>query len=141
MSTALAVKLEREKRKTDREKWTRDLLRETILSPNMLRLAMVAGIIAYATSEARSSENVGPVRSALAFALPGIGIPMIAADAGITDKWALAGISAASVGYVTGQMLTGWTEAMAGSPIPLPTVPNIFSWFKNVGGPGYAPWD
>ena len=121
------VKLEREKRKTEREAWMRDLLKETVLTPNMVRLAMVAAIIAYSTHEARSDENVGPVRSALAFALPGIGIPLIAADAGITDKYALGAISAASVGYVTGQMMVGW-----GSAGVIPTPGSIWESFKNI---------
>jgi len=109
-----AVRLEREKRKTlklERRQRQEDKLMDIMLSPNMVRLGMVAGIIAYSTWAARSKENVGPVQSALAFALPGIGIPLIAADAGIKDKWALAAISAAGVGYTTGQMLTGWTSA------------------------------
>lgn len=81
------------------------------LSRNLVRLALICGIIAWSTSIARSGKNEGPVSSALAFALPGIGIPLIAADAGITDKYALAGISAAGVGYVTGQMIEGWFNA------------------------------
>ena len=107
-----ALKLEREKRKTarlDREAERRDKLYDVLLSPNMIRLGLVSVIIAYSTHCARSAENVGPVQSALAFALPGIGIPLIAADAGITDKFALAAISAAGVGYVTGQMTQGWS--------------------------------
>lgn len=120
-------------------KWIREQrLYDTVLSPNMIRLAMVAGIIAYSTYEARSSTNVGPVRSALAFALPGIGIPLIAADAGIKDWRALAAISAAGIGYTTGQMGIGWLEAMTGEKIGLP---NPWTWFKNIGGPGWLPWD
>lgn len=117
MTTALVprpINIEREKRKTLRAEQRakrEDQLFDVLLSPNMVRLAMVAGIIAYSTWATRSSENVGPVQSALAFALPGIGIPLIAADAGIKDKWALGAISAAGVGYVTGQMLVGWGEA------------------------------
>ena len=109
-----SVKLEREKRKTlklERRQRQEDKLMDIMLSPNMVRLGMVAGIIAYSTWACRSSKNVGPVQSALAFALPGIGIPLIAADAGIKDKWALAAISAAGVGWTTGQALIGWTSA------------------------------
>lgn len=106
-----AIKLEREKRKTAREERLWTLLNDKVLTPNMIRLALMAGIIAYSTMLTRSKENVGPVQSALAFALPGIGIPLIAADAGIKDKWALGAISGASIGYVTGQMLVGWGEA------------------------------
>jgi len=110
MATSQAVKLEREKRKTARE----ERLWELVSDPAIRRLILVSGIIAYSTYCARSKENVGPVQSALAFALPGIGIPIIAADAGIKDKWALAAISAAAVGYTTGQMLEGWRGTSAG---------------------------
>lgn len=79
--------------------------------PNIRRLILLAGIISYSTLCARSKENVGPVQSALALALPGIGIPLLAADAGIKDKYALAAISAASLGYISGQMAIGWGEA------------------------------
>lgn len=109
-----AVKLEREKRKTarlERRQKYEDRVLDVLLSPNVVRLAMVAGIIAYSTQITRSEHNEGPVKSALAFALPGIGLPLIAADAGIRDKWALAAISAAGVGYTTGQMLQGWNMA------------------------------
>jgi hypothetical protein len=102
-----AVKLEREKRRTAREERLWQLLED----PNIRRLLLLSGIIAYSTYCARSEQNVGPVQSALAFALPGIGIPLIAADAGIKDKWALAAISGAAVGYTTGQMLLGWNAA------------------------------
>jgi hypothetical protein len=108
------VRVEREKRKAAREAraWEREkILYERILTPNVMRLVMVSGIIAYSTYCARSKENVGPVQSALAIALPGIGIPIIAADAGIRDKYALAAISAAGIGYTTDQMLKGWKEA------------------------------
>jgi len=108
-----AVRVEREKRKTARaiSRMAReDRILDVVLSPNMIRLGILAGIIGYSTYCARSESNVGPVQSALAFALPGIGIPMLAADAGIKDKYALAAISAAGVGYVTGQMALGWNE-------------------------------
>ena len=101
------VKLEREKRKTAREEKVWALVND----PNVKRLLLMSGIIAYSTYCARSKENVGPVQSALAFALPGIGLPLIAADAGIKDKWALAAISATAIGYTTGQMVEGWKGA------------------------------
>jgi hypothetical protein len=107
MATSQAVKLEREKRKTARE----ERLWELVSDPTIRRLILLSGIIAYSTYCARSKENPGPVQSALAFALPGIGIPLIAAEAGIKDKWALGAISAAGIGYVTGQMLEGWNQA------------------------------
>jgi hypothetical protein len=102
-----AVKLEREKRKTARE----ERMWSLVTDPTIKRLLLLSGIIAYSTYCARSEQNVGPVQSALAFALPGIGLPLIAADAGIKDKWALAAISAAGIGYTTGQMLQGWQGA------------------------------
>lgn len=111
---AEAIRLERERRKTlraEQRQKREDQIYDVLFSPNMIRLAMVAAIIAYSTHNARSPEPVGPVASALSFALPGIGIPLIAADAGIHDKWALGAISAAGVGYTTGQMLVGWGDA------------------------------
>ncbi len=101
-----AIKLEREKRRTQRE----ERLWQIVADPTVKRLILLSAIIAYSTYIARSDKNEGPVQSALAVALPGIGIPMLAADAGIKDKWALAAISSAAVGYVTHQMLTGWKE-------------------------------
>jgi hypothetical protein len=109
-----AVRLEREKRKTlkaEQAARLQERLLDVVLSPNMVRLGIMSGIIAYSTHCARSKENVGPVQSALAMALPGIGIPLLAADAGIRDKYALAAISAAGTAYATGQMVAGWKEA------------------------------
>jgi hypothetical protein len=109
-----AIKLEREKRKTQAAErhWEREkILYDRLLTPSVVRLLLLSGIIAYSTYCARSKENIGPVQSALAFALPGIGIPLIAADAGIRDKYALAAISAAGIGYTTGQMIVGWQQA------------------------------
>lgn len=124
-----AVRLAREKRRLARDErnWEREkVLYERLLTPNVVRLALLAGIIAYSTHVARSSENEGPVKSALAFALPGIGIPLIAADAGIKDKYALAAISAASIGYTTGQMLLGWNDAGVFPRVELPSPSDIW---------------
>jgi len=113
MPASAAVKLEREKRKRERDQrnWEREkLLYERVLTPNVTRLLLIMGIIAYSTYCARSERNVGPVQTAMAFAGPGIGIPIIAADAGISDKYALAAISAAGLGYTGMQMVTGWAE-------------------------------
>lgn len=121
MNTAVAV--EREKRRAAKEQraWEREqLLYDRLLTPNVVRLGIMAAIIGYSTYCARSKENVGPVQSALALALPAIGIPLLAADAGIKDKYALAAISGASVGYTTGQMLVGWGEAGIIPRIPSP---------------------
>lgn len=117
MALSPSVQLEREKRRAAREarQWEREkILYDRLLTPNVVRLALVTAIIAYSTYCARSKQNVGAVQSALAFALPGIGIPLIAADAGIRDKYALAAISAAGVGYTTGQMVEGWQNAGVG---------------------------
>lgn len=102
-----AVKLEREKRKTVRE----ERLWQLVNDPNIKRLLLLVGIVAYSTYCARSRENVGPVQSALAMALPGLGVPLLAADAGIHDWRALAAISAAGTGYAVGQMRAGWVDA------------------------------
>lgn len=110
--TSDAVRVERLKLKAlklQRQHQLEDRVLDVLTSPNMVRLLAVGTIIAYSTYCARSEHNVGPVASALAFALPGIGIPVIAADAGITDKYALAAISAAGIGYTTGQMTQGWS--------------------------------
>lgn len=103
----LNAKREAAQRAFEREK----MLLDRVLTPATVRLLLVAAIIAYATYCARSKQNVGPVQSALAFALPGIGIPLIAAEAGITDKYALAAISATGIGYTGLQSVQGWSEA------------------------------
>ncbi len=82
----------------------------SLLTPNVTRLLLIMGIIAYSTHCMRSKEAVGPVQSALAAAGPGIGIPMICADAGITDKYALAAISGVGLGYTGMQLMYGWAE-------------------------------
>jgi hypothetical protein len=126
MAVSEAVRLEREKRKTARE----ERLWQLVNDPNVKRLLLLSGIIAYSTYCARSKENVGPVQSALAFALPGIGLPLIAADAGVKDRWALAGISAAGIGYTTGQMIQGW-----GSAGVLPSAESILDRIKDLVNP------
>lgn len=128
-----AVKLEREKRKTAREEKVWSLIND----PNIKRLVIMSAIIAYSTYCARSKENVGPVQSALAFALPGIGLPLMAADAGIKDKWALAAISAAGIGYTTGQMLEGWDGTKAGDR----GLPGFLNEWQDVVIPGHAVGD
>lgn len=97
-----AVRLEREKRKSARElrAWERErILWDRLLTPNVIRIALMCGIIAYSTHVTRSENKESPLASALAFALPGIGLPLLAADAGIRDKYALAAIAAAGLGY------------------------------------------
>ena len=109
-----AVQIAKQERKAAKEArdWEREkLLYDRLFTPATMRVLLVMAIIAYSTHCARSKQNVGPVQSALAFALPGIGIPLIAADAGITDKYALAAISAAGIGYTGLQSVQGWSEA------------------------------
>lgn len=111
----LEVKAAREARAFEREK----ILYDRVLTPNMIRLLLIMAIISYSTWCARSKKNVGPVQSALAFALPGIGIPVIAADAGITDKYALAAISAVGLTYTGLQSAQGWSDAGILGDVPI----------------------
>jgi hypothetical protein len=94
MALSPAVKLEREKRKTAREERLWQLLND----PNLKRLVLLALIVAYSAYVTRSREKQGPVASALALTLPTVGIPMLAADAGVKDWRVLAAIAAASGG-------------------------------------------
>lgn len=113
MGASEALKIERVRLKALRAQQRHEreqFMLDRLMSPGVVRVALMSAIIAYATAETRSKSNVGPVRSALAFALPGIGIPMLAAESGIKDKYALAAISAASTAYVTGQMIKGWQD-------------------------------
>lgn len=86
------VKLEREKRKTAREARLWELAND----PMLKRLVLLALIVAYSTHITRSKERQGPVASALAMTLPTVGIPMLAAECGITDWRALLAIGGAS---------------------------------------------
>ena len=106
----LVLKQERRKSREDRA-WEREkILYEKVLTPDLVRILLVAAIISYSTWATRSKTNVGPVGSALALAGPGIGIPLIAAGAGIKDKYALAAISAAGLGYAGLSMFKGWED-------------------------------
>lgn len=89
-----AVKLERERRNTAREERLWSLLND----PNVKRLVLLSLIVAYSTYVTRSRSRQSPVQSALAMTLPTVGIPMLAADAGVTDWRVLAAIAAASGG-------------------------------------------
>lgn len=128
------VLVEREKRKAAREarEWEREkLILDVVLSPPVVRTALAAGIIAYSTWATRSEHNVGPVHSALAFALPGIGLPLLAADAGITDKYALGAISAAGLTYA------GLSAAQG---MPAGTTIESFLGAIPIVGPTLADW-
>lgn len=86
-----AIRLEREKRKTAREQRVFNLL----MDPAVKRLLLLAGIVAY-TSYVTGKQDAGRTESALAVALPTAGIPMLAADAGITDWRVLMALGAIS---------------------------------------------
>lgn len=80
-----SVKLEREKRRSARE----ERLWGLVTDPAVKRLLLLSLIVAYSTYVTRSKTNAGPIQSALAMTLPTIGIPLIAADAGVKDWRAL----------------------------------------------------
>jgi len=142
MPVSEAVKLERAKMKAAREAraWEREkIIWDRFATPENIRLAAIMAIIAYSTYCARSKHNVGPVQSALAFALPGIGIPVLAAEAGISDKYALAAISAAGIAYTGLQSVQGWSEAgVLGDVTVLPGA-SIKSVGRFMGELGAAP--
>jgi len=130
MAISPAVKLEREKRKRERDQrnWEREkVIYERVLTPNVTRLLLIAGIISFSTYCTRSKQNVGPVMSALAAVGPAIGIPIIAADAGITDWRALGAISGAGLGYVGMQTIAGWAEYASPE-----------TWVKAIPGVGWV---
>lgn len=128
-NTKLAELRMQRKMAADARAWEREkLVWDRLVTPNTVRLGLMAAIIAYSTYCARSKHNVGPVQSALAFALPGIGIPLIAADAGITDKYALAAISSAGIGYTGLSMVQGWADAGV-----IPSAGEAVDWFADLG--------
>lgn len=108
---ALELRQERlllkERRSQEREK----ILVDRLLTPANVRLLTLMAILAYSTYVTRSKQKQSPIAGTLAFGLTGIGLPLIAADAGITDKYALAAISAAGLGYTGLSMFQGWSEA------------------------------
>jgi hypothetical protein len=81
------IKLEREKRKTALQ----DRLLGFLDTPNTKRLLSLVTIVAI-TGILVETPNKGVIGTALQEALPAIGIPLIAADAGITSWEALAAI-------------------------------------------------
>lgn len=91
-----AVKLERERRRTARE----DRVWSTLADPMLRRLLLLSGIVAY-TAYVTGKEKPGRTETALAITLPTVGIPMLAADAGITDWKALLALGVASGSIAT----------------------------------------
>ena len=91
-----AVKLEREKRKTAREERAWALL----LDPTIKRLLLFSVIVGY-SSYVTGKPDAGRTETALAVGLPTVGIPMLAAESGITDWKALLALSIACGGIAT----------------------------------------
>lgn len=91
-----AVALEREKRRTSRE----DRLWQAVTDPTVKRLLVLSAIVAYSTY-VNTKDKPGSVESALAVALPTVGIPLLAAEAGVTDWKVLLALAAACGGIAT----------------------------------------
>lgn len=140
-----AVKLEREKRKTRRE----ERLWELATDPTIKRLLLLSLIVGYSTYVTRSKERQGPVASALALTLPTVGIPMLAAEAGITDWRALLAIAGAAGGItalsaeaglnaVGRSLLDSATWELPGTDYPLLSlagpIPALQWWQEKLGG-------
>lgn len=92
-----ALKLEREKRRAARE----ERLWAMLTDPTVKRLLLLAGMVGYTSYVTGKGENAGRTETALAVALPTVGIPMLAAEAGITDWKALLAIGAVAGGIST----------------------------------------
>jgi hypothetical protein len=92
-----AVKLEREKRRTAREERMWSLATD----PTIKRLALLAGIVGYSAYVSGKGEEAGSTETALAIAMPTVGIPLLAAEAGITDWKVLLALAAACGGIAT----------------------------------------
>jgi hypothetical protein len=103
-----AVKLEREKRKTAREA----KLWEVLANPNVIRILSLATLLYGARTvrdwaDTPEHPNI-PMRD-VSIAVASIGAPLIAASAGITDKYALAaiaGFSGLAVGEGRGGLIS-----------------------------------
>jgi hypothetical protein len=92
-----AVKLERAKRKTARE----ERMWRLVSDPTIKRLALLAGIVGYSAYVSGKGEEAGSTETALAIAMPTVGIPLLAAEAGITDWKVLLALAAACGGIAT----------------------------------------
>jgi hypothetical protein len=88
------VKLEREKRRTAREA----RLWELVTDPTVKRLLLLAAIVGYTSYVTGKGQGAGRTETALAVTLPTVGIPMLAAEAGVTDWKALLALAVASGG-------------------------------------------
>lgn len=121
----LQRKREREQREYEIQKMVLD---RVVLNPNVIRVALAAAIIGYTTYATTSKHNVGPVQTALAIAGPTIGIPLIAADAGVRDRWALAAIAGMGAAATTGLAVKGWADAGVLDQVP---GLNVLDWFSD----------
>jgi hypothetical protein len=92
-----ALALERAKRKTQRE----ERLFALLMDPTIKRLLLASAIVGYSSYVTGKGDSAGRTETALAVALPTIGLPMLAAEAGITDWKALLALSVAAGGAAT----------------------------------------
>lgn len=99
--------------------------------PTVKRLAMLAGIVSFSAWVNGHPKESGPVLNALAVALPTAGVPMLAAEAGISDWKVLAALALASGGiaFVTNK------EAVDSVSISLPNDgPPVLSLLGPIAG-------
>lgn len=134
MAASEAVKLERERRKTAREERVWKLLTD----PTVKRLLLLSGIVAYTSYINSNPGRYGVTADALAVALPTAGVPMLAAEAGITD-WKVLGALALACGGLAAvtnrDIVEGTTLEMPGTGQPLASlfgpIPALqWSWRK-----------
>ena len=85
--------MERERRKTARE----DRLWNLIQDPTVKRLGLLSLIVGY-SAYVTGKENAGRVETALAVALPTVGVPLLAVDAGVHDTKLLLALAIACGG-------------------------------------------
>lgn len=109
MSSA-ALKLAREKRRADRE----ERIWQLINDPMVKRLVLIALITGYSAYTHRKA-NAHPIEKAIGTALPVAGFPLMAADAGVTDKWALAMFAALGVSLPLGEATINLAENLPDS--------------------------
>jgi hypothetical protein len=136
------VKLEKLRQKAVREKRKEELekmLLERFLTPSTVRLIQLAGIVAV-TAALKQMPNKGATLNALQVAIPGIGLPLIAADAGITSWEALVaiGLVGVSIPYLStvvkeaGNLASGETQEEFGQKTL-----GLSGWLT---GQGYLPY-
>lgn len=98
-----AIKLEREKRRTLAHAHNielRDKLIDKLLNPTTLRLLALASILGISTFLA-NKERPTVTERGLTAVIPTVGLPLLAAESGITNPIALAAFSTAGLAYVS----------------------------------------